>query len=230
MESIWTDSNFWIRFFNIIVLDLILSGDNAVVIGMAARNLSAEQRKKAILIGAGFAVVLRAGLTALAAYLLNIPLLMTIGGCLLLWIAVKLLVEEEPDSSVAAGATLKTAVKTIIIADVIMSLDNVLAVAGTAHGNIPLVIFGLALSIPIIMWGSRWIAELLQRFVWLVYLGSAILGFAAGQLIIDDPALESLLTDQNPLHDGLPFLLAFVVVLIGFVWKKIHAADGKTIL
>lgn len=229
MESIWTDANSWISFIKIIVLDLVLSGDNAVLIGMAARNLPAEQRKKAILIGAGLAVVLRAALTALATYLLNIPLLMTIGGCLLLWIAVKLLVEEEPDSSVSAGATMKTAVKTIIIADVIMSLDNVLAVAGTAHGNIPLVIFGLALSIPIIMWGSRWIADLLQRFVWLVYLGSGILGFAAGQLIIDDPALASLLTDQSALHDSLPYLLAIVVVLIGYVWKKIIEADGKTI-
>lgn len=229
MESIWTDSNFWIRFINIIVLDLVLSGDNAVLIGMAARNLPAEQRKKAILIGAALAVVLRAALTALATYLLNIPLLMTIGGCLLLWIAVKLLVEEEPDSSVSPGTTMRTAVKTIIIADVIMSLDNVLAVAGTAHGNVLLVIFGLALSIPIIMWGSRWIAELLQRFVWLVYLGSGILGFAAGQLIIDDPALAGLLSDQSALHDGLPYLLAIVVVLIGYVWKRIAAADGKTI-
>lgn len=229
MEAMWTDTHFWIAFLNIIILDLVLSGDNAVVIGMAARNLPPEQRKKAILFGAGLAVLLRAGLTAVATYLLNIPLLMTIGGCLLLWIAVKLVIEEEPDPSIVAGANMRTAVKTIIIADVVMSLDNVLGVAGVAHGNIYLVLFGLGLSIPIIMWGSKLIAEILQRYSWLVYVGSAVLGYTAGQLIVDDPIINRFLTDQNPVNEGLPFLLASVVLFIGYIWKKKSDANEKTV-
>lgn len=230
MEQLLTDSHFWIGFINIILIDLILSGDNAVVIGMAARNLPVEQRKKAILIGAGAAVLLRAALTAVATYLLKIPLLMTAGGILLLWVAVKLLVEQEDDSHVTVGTNLRNAIKTIIVADVVMSLDNVLAVAGAAHGNLFLVVFGLALSIPLIMWGSKLIAGILNRFAWLVYIGSGILGYTAGQLIVDDPIIE-----RNFLHGfevvklGLPITLAAVVVIVGYFWKKKNEADGKTV-
>ncbi|SHE64024.1 integral membrane protein, YjbE family [Seinonella peptonophila] len=229
MELMWTDIDFWLSIVYIIILDLVLSGDNAVVIGMAARNLPMKQRKKAIMIGAGLAVILRAALTAVAAYLLNIPLIMTIGGGLLLWIAVKLLVEEEPESSIAVGSNMRTAIKTIIIADLVMSLDNVVAVAGTAHGNIVLVVFGLAFSIPIIMWGSKWVANLLNRFTWLTYVGSAILGYTAGKLIIDDPVIDRMIADQNPVNQALPIILAILVVLVGYLWKKKIEMDGKTI-
>ncbi len=227
MESFWTDTEFWIGFFNIIIIDLILSGDNAVIIGMAARNLPEAQRKKAILIGAGAAVFLRAALTAIAAYLLNIPLLMTVGGLLLLWIAVKLLVEQEEESHVTVGTNMRNAVKTIIIADVVMSLDNVLAVAGAAHGNFYLILFGLALSIPIIMWGSKLVANILNRFPWLVYVGSAILGYTAGDLIVGDPIVQKhFLQGFGVVQEGLPIVLGVLVVFIGYLWKK--KLDAKT--
>lgn len=230
MEPFLMDTQFWIGFVNIIIIDLILSGDNAVVIGMAARNLPAEQRKKAILIGAGAAVLMRAALTAVATYLLEIPLLMTVGGILLLWIAVKLLIEQEEETQITVGTNMRSAVRTIIVADIVMSLDNVLAVAGAAHGNFFLVIFGLALSIPIIMWGSKLIATILNRFAWLVYLGSGILGYTAGQLIVDDPVIANLLGQGKEfVHYGLPITLAILVVLIGLLWKKKNQTVGKTI-
>jgi YjbE family integral membrane protein len=221
MESWLTDTAFWIGFFNIIILDLLLSGDNAVVIGMAARNLPEHQRKKAVIFGAGMAVILRASLTAIAAYLLKIPLIMTVGGMLLLWIAVNLLAEEEEDTEIALGRTLKSAIKTIIVADVVMSLDNVLAVAGAAHGSIILVLFGLALSIPIIMWGSGMVAALLNRLPWLTYVGTAILGYTAGELIVEDPVISSyLLNGQDYLDTAIPVVLAVLVMIGGHALKK----------
>ncbi|MGA9174824.1 MAG: TerC family protein [Thermoactinomyces sp.] len=221
MESWLTDTAFWIGFFNIIILDLLLSGDNAVVIGMAARNLPEHQRKKAVIFGAGMAVILRASLTAIAAYLLKIPLIMTVGGMLLLWIAVNLLAEEEEDTEIALGRTLKSAIKTIIVADVVMSLDNVLAVAGAAHGSIILVLFGLALSIPIIMWGSGLVAALLNRLPWLTYVGTAILGYTAGELIVEDPVISSyLLNGQDYLDTAIPVVLAVLVMIGGHALKK----------
>lgn len=220
MDTSWiSDPAFWIAFVNIIIIDLILSGDNAVVIGMAARKLPPEQRKKAIVFGAGAAVLLRATLTAVAAYLLNIPLLMTVGGILLIGIAVKLLIEDDDDVDIHAGDNLKSAIKTIIIADVVMSLDNVLAVAGASHGNVFLVLFGLALSIPIIMWGSNMIASLLNKLPWLLYVGAAVLGFTGGQLIVEDPFVHQLLVGLDLLSMIIPVVLAVVVVISGYAWK-----------
>jgi YjbE family integral membrane protein len=220
MNHLLTVSAFWFGFFNILVLDILLSGDNAVIIGMAARNLPEHQRKKAIVLGSGVAVFLRASLTAIAAYLLKIPLIMTIGGILLLWIAVKLLLEEDEDTHVSVGTSLKSAIKTIIVADVVMSLDNVLAVAGAAHGSMILVLFGLGLSIPIIMWGSRLIASLLNKLPWLNFVGAAILGYTAGELIVGDPLIENMLDGQDLLNSAIPVGLAAAVVFGGYVLKK----------
>jgi YjbE family integral membrane protein len=219
MDTSWMEPALWLAFFNIIIIDLILSGNNAVVIGMAARKLPPAQRKKAIVFGAGIAVLLRSTLTVVAAYLLNIPLLMTVGGILLIGIAVKLLVEEDDGVDVHAGDTLKSAIKTIIIADVVMSLDNVLAVAGASHGNVFLVLMGLALSIPIIMWGSNIIAGLLNRFPWLLYVGAAVLGYTGGQLIVEDPFVHQLLAGLDVLNMIIPVALAAIVVISGYAWK-----------
>ena len=219
MDTSWMEPALWLAFFNIIIIDLILSGDNAVVIGMAARKLPPAQRKKAIVFGAGIAVLLRSTLTVVAAYLLNIPLLLTVGGILLIGIAVKLLVEEDDGVDVHAGDTLKSAIKTIIIADVVMSLDNVLAVAGASHGNVFLVLMGLALSIPIIMWGSNIIAGLLNRFPWLLYVGAAVLGYTGGQLIVEDPFVHQLLAGLDVLNMIIPVALAAIVVISGYAWK-----------
>ncbi|MBA4603466.1 TerC family protein [Thermoactinomyces sp. AMNI-1] len=220
-----TDPAFWFGFFNIIIIDIILSGDNAVMIGMAAHRLPEKQRKKAIVLGAGAAVLLRATLTAIAAYLLNIPLLMTVGGILLLGIAVRLLLDNDKETNVDIGDSLKSAIKTIIVADVVMSLDNVLAVAGASHGNVFLVLFGLALSIPIIMWGSNLIARLLDRLPWLVYVGAAILGFTGGQLIVEDPFIQNqVLIGMDVLNYVIPLVMAVMVVVGGYAWKHKTAA------
>jgi len=215
------DTQFWIGFINIIILDLVLSGDNAVVIGMAARALPERQRKKAIIFGTSAAIVLRVALTGIAAYLLNIPLLMSIGGLILLWIAVKLVAEEDGETEVHVGRGLKEAIKTIIVADVVMSLDNVLAVAGAAHGNFWLVLFGLMLSIPIIMWGSRMIAVMMNKLPWLVFIGSAILGYTAGQLIVEDPIIHQQFVESVPtLSWAVPLALALLVVIAGGALKR----------
>ncbi|WP_220184200.1 TerC family protein [Thermoactinomyces mirandus] len=226
MDMSWvTDPAFWFGFFNIIIIDIILSGDNAVMIGMAAHRLPEKQRKKAIVLGAGAAVLLRATLTAIAAYLLNIPLLMTVGGILLLGIAVRLLLDNDKETNVDIGDSLKSAIKTIIVADVVMSLDNVLAVAGASHGNVFLVLFGLALSIPIIMWGSNLIARLLDRLPWLVYVGAAILGFTGGQLIVEDPFIQNqVLIGMDVLNYVIPLVMAVMVVVGGYAWKHKTAA------
>ncbi|TCP65428.1 TerC family protein [Baia soyae] len=223
------DTQFWLSFFNIIVLDLILSGDNAVVIGMVARNLPEDKQKKAILFGAGTAIVLRATLTAIAAYVLNIPFLMSIGGLLLLWIAVKLLVEDNGEGThVESHQDLRGAIKTIVIADVVMSLDNVLAVAGVAHGNIYLVLFGLALSIPIIMWGSRLIAKVMNHLPWLTYVGSAILGYTAGGLIVGDKLIAKYFVQGlESLKFLIPIALAVIVVLVGILLKKVMGNHNR---
>jgi YjbE family integral membrane protein len=216
------DTHFWIGFINIIILDLVLSGDNAVVIGMAARALPERQRKKAIILGTSAASVLRVALTGIAAYLLNIPLLMSVGGLVLLWIAVKLVAEEDDETDVHVGRGLKEAIKTIVIADVVMSLDNVLAVAGASHGDFFLVLFGLMLSIPIIMWGSRIIAVMMNKLPWLVYVGSAILGYTAGQLIMEDPIIhQQFIASMSALSWAVPLALALLVVIAGGSLKRV---------
>jgi YjbE family integral membrane protein len=218
----WFNATFWVGFINILILDLILSGDNAVVIGMAAYHLPEYQRKQAVILGAGAAVLLRAALTAMAAYLLKIPFLMTIGGVLLLWIAVKLLIEESKKTYVSPGKSLRSAVKTIMVADIVMSLDNVLAVAGVAHGDMRLVLFGLIFSIPIIMWGSNLVALLIRKLPGLIYLGSVILGYTAGQLIVEEPLIRQQVLQAQPIFiAGLPVLFALLVVLLGWIIRRL---------
>lgn len=222
----FSDPEIWLALFNIIVADILLSGDNAVVIGMAARNLPKEQQKKAILFGAGAAVLLRASLTIIATYLLGVPLLKAVGGVLLLWIAMKLLLEDEGENNtqISGGTNMKSAIKTIVIADVVMSLDNVLAVAGAAKGHMGLVLFGLALSIPIIMWGSRLVSLIMTKFPWLVYVGSGILGYIGGQLIAEDPIVfKNVLQSHEIYSTVIPIITAILVLGIGFILKRNHS-------
>jgi YjbE family integral membrane protein len=193
--------------FSIVIIDLVLSGDNAVVIGMASRRLPPEQRRKAIIFGAAGAIGLRVTFTAMVAILLGIPFLQAIGGAVLIWIAFKLLRQEHEEANVREGANLFEAVRTIIIADVIMSLDNILAVGGAAHGNLWLLLFGLALSMPIIMFGSNLVATLMNRLPWLVYLGSAVLAYTAGEMIFEDRIIGSY----------LPHSALFEYIMIGLL-------------
>jgi YjbE family integral membrane protein len=173
--------------FSIIVIDLVLSGDNAVVIGMAARRLSPENRRRAIIYGGAGAVGLRILFTAMAALLLDTPYLQLIGGVLLFWIAWRLLKPGGGHGHVAEAGTLGEAIRTIVLADVVMSLDNILAVGGAAHGDLSLLLFGLVLSIPILLLGSELVARLLGRYPGLLYLGVLVLIHTALTMIFEDP-------------------------------------------
>ena len=212
---------------SIVVIDLVLSGDNAVVIGMASRRLPPEQRRKAIIFGAVGAIGLRVTFTAMVAILLGIPLLQAIGGVMLVWIAFKLLRQEHDEANVREGANLFDAVRTIIIADVIMSLDNILAVGGAAHGNLWLLLFGLALSMPIIMFGSNLVATLMNRLPWLVYLGSAVLAFTAGEMIFEDPIVGRYLPHSALFEYSMIGLLVIGTIGLAYILNaRQHSQPG----
>ena len=194
MELDLTSTVFWIAVGQIILIDIVLSGDNAVVIALACRNLSPELRKTGIFWGVAGAVSLRVVLTVFAALVMNLPWLKLVGGLLLVWIAVKLMLPEEADGhDIKASGNLWGAVKTIIVADFVMSLDNVIAVAGAAHGSLPLLLFGLAVSIPLIVWSSQIILHWMERWPSIVLFGAALLGYVAGQMIFSDPGVIGLL-------------------------------------
>jgi YjbE family integral membrane protein len=172
----------------IIIVDLVLSGDNAVVIGMAAHRLPPKQRKQAILIGGGAAIALRILLTSIAALLLTIPGLQFVGGLLLLWIAFKLLKEEEEShEGIRVAAGMRDAVLTILLADLVMSTDNVLAVAGASEGHVGLLLFGLIFSMIILMWFGSLVANLINRFLWLSYVGAAVVAWTGALMVFEDP-------------------------------------------
>lgn len=174
----------------IVFIDLILAGDNAIVIGMAARNLPATQQKTAIFWGTFGAIGIRFLSTVVVVWLLQIPALMLIGGILLLWIAYKLLTEKK-DHEISAETNIVAAVRTIVIADGVMGIDNVMAVAGVAHGNLPLVITGILITIPIIIWGSTAFIKVVERFPMVIYLGGAVLAWTAGGMLTGDPLVTS---------------------------------------
>ena len=196
MELDPSSAAFWIAVGQIILIDIVLSGDNAVVIALACRNLSLEQRKKGIFWGVAGAVSLRVVLTIFAALVMNLPWLKFIGGLLLLWIAVKLMLpEDEAGHDIEPSAHLWGAVKTIVVADFVMSLDNVIAVAGAAHGSLLLLLFGLAVSIPLIVWSSQLILHWMERFPSIVLFGAGLLGYVAGQMIFSDPGVTGVLPE-----------------------------------
>jgi YjbE family integral membrane protein len=201
---------------SIIVIDLVLSGDNAVVIGMAARSLSVENRRKAIVFGGAGAIGLRILFTALATVLLGIPYLQAIGGALLFYIAYKLLRPQgDGHGEIKEAGSLREAIQTIILADVVMSLDNILAVAGAAHGNIRLLMFGLLLSIPIILFGSELVARLLGRFPALLYLGAFVLVHAAVAMVLQDASFADRF--HADLWQELALSLAITAAIVGAV-------------
>ncbi|MZP29819.1 YjbE family putative metal transport protein [Heliobacterium undosum] len=180
---------------SIILIDLILSGDNAILIAMACRNLPKELRTKGIVWGTAGAIGLRMILGAAIIYLLKVPLLQAAGALLLVWIAVKLLVQENDHNAVDAPNRLWQAVKTIVVADAVMSLDNVVAVAGVSHGKPGLLWFGLLVSIPLVVYGSRLFLALIDRYAIILYAGAGILGWTAGKMLIHDPVLLSSLQE-----------------------------------
>lgn len=205
-------------FLKIMLINIVLSGDNAVVIALASQKLSVGQRKKAVWWGSFGAVALRLVLTVVAVYLLEIPYIQAAGSLLLLYIAVKLLTEDEGGKTVKQASSLGGAVRTIILADFVMSLDNVLAIAAVAEGEIVLTFIGIALSIPLIIWGSTMIMRLLDRFPVLIYIGAAILGYTAGEMVLNDRVVGPIIEQISfRLYQLIPFIGAIAVIAAGLV-------------
>ncbi len=235
---------FWIGLGKIIWVNLLLSGDNAVVIALAARSLPPQQQKMAVFWGAGAAVLMRVVLTIFAVALLTLPWLKIVGGVLLLWIGIKLLVPEEGDEDVAASDNLYQAIKTILIADLVMSLDNVLAVAAAADSAAPtaelvamkytLLVLGLAISIPIVIFGSTLMLKLMERWPVIIPFGGALLGWIAGEMMVTDPAIDSWVEHNARWLEEMrvaAILGAVLVVIIGMWLAKrqqaAHAAEPE---
>jgi YjbE family integral membrane protein len=207
-------AEFWTILMSIIVIDLFLAGDNAIVIGMAARKLPPAQQKKAILWGMVGALIIRILATLAVVWLLKIPGLMLIGGILLVWIAYRLLLDDKEDE-VKAGNSTWEAIRTIIVADAAMGLDNVLAVAGAAHNHFGLVIIGLLITVPIIVWGSKLFIKLIDQYPWIIYIGSGVLAWTAAKMIID----EKLLAGMIPAPVLFQIIVVVVVLIIGW-WRR----------
>jgi len=214
-------TEFWIGLIRIVMINIALSGDNAVVIAMAARGLPVPQQRTAILWGCGGAVVLRVLLTMVAVTLLKIPFLQCVGGLLLVWIAYQLLVEDDEPNGTShhRHGNLGSAVKTILIADVVMSLDNTLAIAGAAKGDYVLLGLGLALSIPLVVFGSSLIMKMMERFPIIVYIGAGVIAYTAGEMIETDKLLQPYLPQ---IFHHLPYLPAglLTTAVVGFGWWR----------
>jgi YjbE family integral membrane protein len=213
----------------IVVIDLVLAGDNAIVIALAARNLPKNLQRRAVLWGTAGAVIVRASLTVVVLWLLAIPGLMLAGGALLIWIAYRLLAGADggPEHDVAPATSFWAAMRTIVIADAVMGLDNVLAVAGAAHGSVLLVVAGLVISVPIVVWGSTLILHWLERFPSLLYIGGAVLGWTAAKMIVDEPLVASWF-DARP---GMKLFL-FVAVIggpLGAAWLRNRKATKEVL-
>ena len=220
---------FWIGLLKIIGVNIILSGDNAVVIALAARSLPARQQKMAIIWGSGAAVVMRIILTIFAVALLTLPWLKLVGSLLLFWIGVKLLIPEEGDENISASDNMISAIKTILIADLVMSIDNVIAVAAAAQGSMTLLILGLAISIPLVIFGSTLLLHLMERWPVIITIGGGLLGFVAGEMLVTDPALKDWLMGAGVQFDGngKPYVAGLgLEIMCGVIGAIIVVAAG----
>jgi YjbE family integral membrane protein len=227
---------FWIPLLKIIWINIVLSGDNAVVIALAARSLPPRQQMMAVGWGSGAAVAMRIVLTLFAVALLQLPYLKLIGAVLLLWIGVQLLVPEEGEANIDGHENLLAAIKTILIADLVMSLDNVIAVAAAAGDSTTLLILGLAISIPLVIFGSTLLIKVMERFPIVITVGAALIGFVAGEMVVTDPALGDWMSANFQMLDKKPILAGFqleiiaglagalMVVLAGKLLARKHAA------
>jgi len=228
LGSITFDLKFFTSFFSIILIDLVLAGDNAVVIAMAVRSLPKEQRFKAILFGAGAAILLRVALTVVIAQLTGLPYIKFAGGALILWIAIKLLVEGAPEENIEREATtIFQAMKVIVVADITMSLDNMLAVAGASHGNSILILFGLMLSIPFIVFTSNLLTMLMDKYPIIIYAGAAILGKVGGEMIFTDTFVARYVHLPHWALYCIEGFFALAVIVVGklIVKRKIAKAE-----
>ena len=221
LGEITFDLHFLSALFSIVIIDLILAGDNAVVIAMAVRSLPTEQRKKGIIFGAGAAVLLRVIATFFVSQLLTISFIKLTGGILILWIAVKLFMEGVPEDKIEKEATtIAQAVKLIVIADITMAIDNMLAVGGASHGNLFLLIFGLGLSVPLVVLTSNLLSILMDKYPIIIYIGAAILGKVGGEMIITDPFIVNILKPGKLVIYSVEAVFAFGVIAVGKLWMK----------
>jgi YjbE family integral membrane protein len=213
--------DFFTALMSIVLIDLILAGDNAVVIAAAVRSLPRKQRQKGILLGAGAAVVLRVVLTYFAAQLLQMSYIKLIGGLFILWIAVKLFVDSTPEEDVRQNAhSILQALWVIVVADLTMSVDNVLAVAGASKGNLFLLLFGLGLSIPFVVFTSSLLSLLMDKYPFIIYAGAGILGKVGGEMIFTDPIVVERIQIPEVLLYGLEALFAVGVIVVGKLWVR----------
>lgn len=217
----------WGALFAIIVANILLSGDNAVVIAMAARQLPADQQKKAIFWGSAAAIIMRVVLTIVAVELLTIPYLKIIGAILLFWIGVQLMLSDDGESDVKSHGTMMAAVRTILIADLVMSVDNVIAVAAAADKapesmRLILLIVGLGLSIPLIIVGSTLLMKVMERYPFIITIGAALLGFLAGSMLVTDPADKVWFTDHVPNAELLVGITGAVLVVVVAKWLEMR--------
>ncbi len=226
-----SDPQSWAKWGSIVLLDLVLAGDNALVIALATRTLPAQQQLWGRVFGTIGAVVLRLIFVAAITWLLTLPLLRFVGGLLLLWIAFKL-VHQPPaeEGQVREGATLREAIGIIIIADLVMSFDNVMAISGVAQGDLVLVLFGLLLSLPLVVWGSGLLARLMNRFPLIIWLGGGVLGWVAVKMMFDDPLVAGWLGEALApvLHQFAPWLLGAVIAALGW-WFARNLARAKDV-
>lgn len=216
---------FWMALLSIIVIDLVLAGDNAIVIGLAARNVQKEDQKKVIIWGTVGAILIRIVATLLVVQLLEIPGLRLVGGLALLWIAYKLLVDEKKHE-ISAGSQMWAAIRTIIIADAMMGLDNVLAVAGAAEGDFMLVIIGLAISVPIMVWGSTVILKLTDKYPIVITIGAAVLAWTASKMLVEEPLIHSWFVNAAVKY-GFEILIIVIIIGLGTWVKKKNGEKAK---
>lgn len=229
MIEMFSTPQFWADVFKIIMIDLLLSGDNAVVIALACRNLPEAQRRKGIMYGVGGAIGLRVVLTFFAVSLLSLPYLKLIGAALLIWIGIKLILPDEEghgEGNIKADTQLWGAIKTIIIADFVMSLDNVLGVAAAAKGNVGLLVFGLLISIPLIAWSSQLVLKLIDRFPFIIMAGGALLGYVAGEMLVTETVLQPLVETRHWMHWLVPAVCAVLVLAAG-KWLALRKAHSE---
>lgn len=215
------DFQFLSGLVSIVIIDLILAGDNAVVIAMAVRSLPSEQRKKGIILGAGAAVLLRVVVTFFVSQLLQISFIKLVGGVVILWIAVKLFMEGVPEEKIEKEATtIAQAIKLIVIADITMAIDNMLAVGGASHGNLFLLLFGLGLSIPLVVFTSNLLSMLMDKYPVIIYIGAAVLGKVGGEMIITDPFTVGILKPGKLAIYSVEAFFAVGVIVAGKLWMK----------
>lgn len=221
---------FWIPLLKIIWINIVLSGDNAVVIALAARSLPRRQQMMAVGWGSGAAVAMRIVLTLFAVALLQLPYLKLIGAVLLLWIGVQLLLPEEGEANIDGHENMLAAIKTILVADLVMSLDNVIAVAAAAGDSVTLLILGLAISIPLVIFGSTLLIKVMERFPIVISVGAALIGFVAGEMMVSDPALADWMSANFQMLDKKPVVAGIgLESIVGLAGAALVVAIGKLI-